>query len=59
MAIYGDGKHNENTEHVHKAEFSSYVDELSATELDGIKSFADEFYALLRKHRGVVNHLPG
>lgn len=26
MAIYGDGKHNENMEHVHKTEFDFYID---------------------------------
>lgn len=56
MAIYGDGKHNENMEHITTEKF--YADRLSTNELEEIKSFIGEFFALLRSYRHIEKYLP-
>lgn len=58
MAIYGDGKHNENMEHITTEKFSSYADRLSTNELEEIKSFIGEFYSLVRSYRHIEKYLP-
>jgi hypothetical protein len=56
MAIYGDGKHNENMEHITTEKF--YADRLSNNELEEIKSFIGEFFALVRSYRHIEKYLP-